>query len=244
MSYTHENRSSAYKWQQIQHYVYICFHVCAFRRGHTVRIFIATLIYCKVFYIYLRLLFCLIKMCWPPWCCVDVDILHRSNMLRVQIDVDPITKLLVWWWRQNIPAWAIKTMCGDALAYWNQSFCLLIDISSSADTANLTRLMVETEYSGFGDQNHVCRCHGSWSCRCPGSWSRPLGPSDAIWQQRSWSTLAQVMACSLGAPSHYLNQCRLTISSIHLKAISQKNTSTIRLEITHLYISTSQGPVS
>ena len=31
--------------------------------------------------------------------------------------------------------------------------------------------------------------------------------SDAKWQHRSGSTLAQVMACCLKAPSHYLNQC-------------------------------------
>ena len=36
-----------------------------------------------------------------------------------------------------------------------------------------------------------------------------LGPSDAIWLRRSGSTLAQVMACCLMAPSHYLNQCWL-----------------------------------
>ena len=34
-----------------------------------------------------------------------------------------------------------------------------------------------------------------------------LGPSDAIWRQRSGSTVAQEMACCLTAPSHYLNQC-------------------------------------
>ena len=33
-----------------------------------------------------------------------------------------------------------------------------------------------------------------------------LGPSDAIWRQKTGSTLAQVMACCLTAPSHYLNQ--------------------------------------
>ena len=33
-----------------------------------------------------------------------------------------------------------------------------------------------------------------------------LGPSDAIWRWRSWSTLVQVMACCLRAPCHYLNQ--------------------------------------
>ena len=41
-----------------------------------------------------------------------------------------------------------------------------------------------------------------------------LRPSDAIWRHRSWSTLAQVMACCLTAPSHYLNQCWLIISKV------------------------------
>ena len=34
-----------------------------------------------------------------------------------------------------------------------------------------------------------------------------LWPSDIIWLQGSRSTLAQVMACCLMAPSHFLNQC-------------------------------------
>ena len=41
-----------------------------------------------------------------------------------------------------------------------------------------------------------------------------LRPSDVIWWQRSGSTLAQVMACGLTAPSHYLNQCWLIISKV------------------------------
>ena len=41
-----------------------------------------------------------------------------------------------------------------------------------------------------------------------------LGPSDAIWHWRSWSTLIQVMACCLMAPSHYLRQCWLIISKV------------------------------
>ena len=41
-----------------------------------------------------------------------------------------------------------------------------------------------------------------------------LWPSDAIWRQRSRSTLAQVMACWLTAPSHYLNQCWLIITKV------------------------------
>ena len=49
-----------------------------------------------------------------------------------------------------------------------------------------------------------------------------LWPSDAIWRQGSGSTLAQVMACCLTAPSHCLNQCWLILievlwTSIHLR---------------------------
>ena len=39
-----------------------------------------------------------------------------------------------------------------------------------------------------------------------------LRPSDAIWRQKTGSTLAQVMTCCLASPSHYLKQCWLFIS--------------------------------
>ena len=51
-----------------------------------------------------------------------------------------------------------------------------------------------------------------------------LWPSDAIWRQGPRSTLAQVMACCLTAPSHYLNQADASIprsSGIHQMALSQ-----------------------
>ena len=41
-----------------------------------------------------------------------------------------------------------------------------------------------------------------------------LWPGDILWQQRSGSALAQVMACCLTAPSHYLNQCWLIVSKV------------------------------
>ena len=52
-----------------------------------------------------------------------------------------------------------------------------------------------------------------------------LGPSDATWWQRSGSPSAQIMACCLMAPSHYLNQFWLIISKVewhHLRASSQE----------------------
>ena len=47
-----------------------------------------------------------------------------------------------------------------------------------------------------------------------------MRPSDAIWWHKSMSTLAQVMAWCLTAPSHYLNQCWLIISRVLPRAIS------------------------
>ena len=64
-------------------------------------------------------------------------------------------------------------------------------------------------------------------------------PSDTIWL-RSGSTLAQVMACCLTAPSHYLNQCWLIISEVQwhsYKSNFTRDASTItniRLKITYL----------
>ena len=46
-------------------------------------------------------------------------------------------------------------------------------------------------------------------------WFNSLWPSGVIWRQRSGSTLTQVMACCLTAPSHYLNQCWLIISEVN-----------------------------
>ena len=41
-----------------------------------------------------------------------------------------------------------------------------------------------------------------------------LWPSDAIWWDRTWSTLVQIMACDLTAPNHYLKLCWLIVSEI------------------------------
>ena len=45
-------------------------------------------------------------------------------------------------------------------------------------------------------------------------WVNSLRPSDGIWWQKTWSTLAQVMACCLTAPSHYLSQRWLIMSKV------------------------------
>ena len=61
-----------------------------------------------------------------------------------------------------------------------------------------------------------------------------LGPSDAIWRCRSGSTMAQVMACCLTAPSHYLNQCWLIINKVHWHSYKD-NLTLDALAINHFY---------
>ena len=45
-------------------------------------------------------------------------------------------------------------------------------------------------------------------------WVNSLWPSNTIWRHRSGSTLAEIMACCLTAPSHYLNQCWCLINEV------------------------------
>ena len=59
-----------------------------------------------------------------------------------------------------------------------------------------------------------------------------LRPSDAIWRQWSWTTLAQVMACCLAAPNHYLNQCWLITTKVYWHS-SDGNSTTDTSAISH-----------
>ena len=45
-----------------------------------------------------------------------------------------------------------------------------------------------------------------------------LCPNDIIWRHRNGPTLAQVIACCLMAPNHYLNQCWFIISEVQLQS--------------------------
>ena len=56
-----------------------------------------------------------------------------------------------------------------------------------------------------------------------------LEPSDIIWQQKSGLRLAQVMACCLAAPSHYLNQCWLVMRCVLWRSPISK----VLMNITH-----------
>ena len=73
-----------------------------------------------------------------------------------------------------------------------------------------------------------------------------LRPSDAIWRHRSGSTLAQIMACCLTAPSHYLNQCWLIINKVQLHSSDDNFTrdisaTNINMKIAHLSLTSPRG---
>ena len=79
----------------------------------------------------------------------------------------------------------------------------------------------------------------------------PLWSADTIRWQRSRSTLVQVMACCLVAPSHYLNQCWLLVSDV-LCHSPESNFTVLRLQFCIIslniiplnYCHIFQGPLS
>ena len=102
----------------------------------------------------------------------------------------------------------------------------------------------------------LCWINPSWVLS-PQSWDqivaivKPLSPGDDIWRHRTWSTLVQVMAFCLTAPSHYLYQYWLIISEVQWHSSSGNFTSDIStinrwnsLKIICLKFQISQGPVN
>ena len=79
-----------------------------------------------------------------------------------------------------------------------------------------------------------------------------LGPSDAIWRQRSGSPLAHVMACCLTAPSHYPNQCWLITCEVEWHSYKESSQELPQPSITEIIwkikflnvIQICQGPMS
>ena len=69
-----------------------------------------------------------------------------------------------------------------------------------------------------------------------GGFVNSLWPSDAIWRQGSRSTLVQVMASCLTAPSHhYMNQCWLIISKVQWCSSEGNFVTKISLQIANYF---------
>ena len=108
-------------------------------------------------------------------------------------DIFRCTKILIFWFTLH---WKLSLMTRSTISKHYLRLCLASEHTTRYYLNQwwLTLLM------------HTCT-NQPW---CFNS----FGPNDAIWRQRSGSTLAQVMACCLMAPSHYLNQCWLIISEV------------------------------
>ena len=76
---------------------------------------------------------------------------------------------------------------------------------------------------------YVCKMLNRWNWFSLNS----LWSSNAVWCQRSWSTLLQVMACWLMVPSHYLNQCWMLINEVPW--YSPQSNFTVSAQVTILY---------
>ena len=92
-------------------------------------------------------------------------------------------------------------------------------ISMQNEAWPITTTQNDTQNIVIGVYNNAVRINSFW-------------PSDAIWRHRSGSTLAQVMACCLTAPSHYLNQCWLIISKVQWRS-SDRNFTKYTIAIDH-----------
>ena len=113
----------------------------------------------------------------------------------------------------------------DGIGIINVFTSLLTYVSQSRRFFNFMPTVLYVWHDNFKSNqnkivpNYYTVCH-QWSnkvCRVfrtPSS-VNSLKPHDTIWWQRSKSTLAQVMACWLTAPSNYLNKCLLIISKVY-----------------------------
>ena len=106
-------------------------------------------------------------------------------------------------------------LSGDCDVISNRLWCHQQDVNQSGETwpGQCVKMVVFIAIYGF-IMSWLPRCSLLQHCNTWLHSLKSLWPSDAIWRQRSGSTLAQVMACWPMAPGHYLKQCWVTIKSI------------------------------
>ena len=115
--------------------------------------------------------------------------------------VHNVSTLLVFW---RIEAWTNHHHAADGifalilLTCWNIVNWTLRNKFQWNSIQNSNIFIEENTFC-----NVICKM---LSILCRPQCVNSLWPSDAIWRQRSWSSLVQVMTCCLTAPSHYLNQ--------------------------------------
>ena len=147
-------------------------------------------------------------------------------------------RCMVVQWRAVITRCNIARHC---IIHWSDRFRTLIkawykhiiDTQSGSSLHKLWYSLVRIKACTDKRHPYLILTGELWDVYCGGNWRRynstalyvpdvlywdtdinSLRPSDAVWRQWSWTTLAQVLACCLTEPSHYLNQCWLIISKV------------------------------
>ena len=97
----------------------------------------------------------------------------------------------------------------------NQLWCHQQDVNQASETwpSRSVKVVVFIIIYGFV-MSRFPRCFLLQHCNTWLYSLKSLWPSDAIWRHRSGSSLAQVIACCLMAPSRYLKQYWVTIKSL------------------------------
>ena len=145
----------------------------------------------------------LIPLLLMPWWCKESG--HQLLQAMVFIYVLPEIYILGTLEVQNVQGDSL--ICSEDYVLWNM---ILIDFSSLAPgrcgcnsiyitTMIELALVIVILYISSGIPDRLI----TWNL------IDSIWPSDAIWQHRSGSLLAQVKACWLTAPTHWLNQCFL-----------------------------------
>ena len=118
---------------------------------------------------------------------------HSFKM--VDIDVDKLQRLLIYLWLVALHTmicgvWQVNDILFDIVhsKMWMPNVLIYHSLLEKLAVEKLQKWIVMSVFISFS-----------------------LWRSDTIWRQRSGSTLAQVIACCLTAPSHYLKQCWLIV---------------------------------
>ena len=123
-------------------------------------------------------------------------------------------------WLQFKPALTQLTHCGLMTPYWGHrsgSTLAQADDTKPLEEPTLTPSSRSSDFCLGAIPQEISQPsinQISWKIIHLRLWIHSLWPSDVIRRQGTGSTLAQVMACCLTAPIHYLNQCWLSISKV------------------------------
>ena len=160
-----------------------------------------------------------IKLSIVHWCLHETLKKGNSEMkvnfsLRVSESCNPITMIL-YPWRNHIVSLGstliqVLAWCQMAPSHYLNQCWPIINTDPCQSSEDFTGHLPDI-YQQNMFKNYKFKIAAMFP---KDQWFNSLWPWDAIWRHRSGSILAQVMACCLTAPSHYLSHCWPIISKV------------------------------